>query len=345
MGPRSVSKLSFWIACSGLLIAVSLLVMGPWVASAQAESLVVYSGRSEALVQPLIEAFTQKTGIEVRVRYGDTAELAATILEEGKRSPADVYWAQDAGALGALEAYGRLQPLDETLLARVDRRLQSPAGVWVATSGRARVVAYNTQLVDAADLPDSIWAFIDPKWSGRIGWAPTNGSFQAFVTALRVLEGDQRAEEWLRGILANRPRVYRNNTAIVDAVGRGEVHIGFVNHYYLHRFLAEQGEAFPVRNHHTVGDAGAIVNIAGVGILTTSKATDAARQFVEYLLSDEAQAYFAREVYEYPVLAGGGIEINPHVVPLEEIQAPDLNLGDLKDLEGTLEMLQRTGVL
>ena len=208
-----------------------------------------------------------------------------------------------------------------------------------------RVIAYNTRLVASDDLPHDIWAFTDPKWRGRIGWAPTNGSFQAFVTALRALEGDRKAEEWLRGVLANRPRVYNNNTAIVDAVGRGEVHVGFVNHYYLHRFLAEQGDSFPVRNHHTRGDAGAIVNVAGVGILTTSKAPETARRFVEYLLSDEAQEYFAKETFEYPVLAGGGIEINPHVVPLEEIDVPDLNLGELKDLEGTLEMLQRVGVL
>ena len=110
-------------------------------------------------------------------------------------------------------------------------------------------------MVESQDLPDDIWGFTDPKWRGRIGWAPTNGSFQAFVTALRALEGDRRAEEWLKGILANRPRVYNNNTAIVDAVGRGEVHVGFVNHYYLHRFLAEQGDSFPVRNFHTSGDA------------------------------------------------------------------------------------------
>lgn len=345
MRPSSVCRHPWWIVGSSWLVAVALLVLGGLAGSAQAQSLVVYSGRSEALVRPLIEAFTRETGIEVRVRYGDTAELAATILEEGDRSPADVYWAQDAGALGALEANGRLLRLDDALLNRVDDRLRSSEGYWVATSGRARVVAYNTRLVDESELPDSIWDFTDPKWSGRIGWAPTNGSFQAFVTALRVLEGDRRAEEWLRGIVANKPRVYGNNNAIVDAVGRGEIHVGFVNHYYLHRFLAEQGEAFPVRNHHTVGDAGAIINVAGVGILKTSKAGEAARKFVEYLLSREAQEYFAKEVYEYPVLAEGGIEINPYVVPLEEIQAPDLDLGDLKDLEGTLEMLHRTGVL
>lgn len=336
-GRRALLKLG-----SALLLAW-LLATAP--GYAQGETLVIYSGRSEVLVQPLIDRFVATTGINVRVRYGDTAELAATILEEGDRSPADVYWAQDAGALGALEAYDRLSPLPDELLARVDHRLQSPAGVWVATSGRARVVAYNTRLVPPSELPESIWGFTDPKWRGRIGWAPTNGSFQAFVTALRLLEGDERAEKWLRGVLANQPRVYRNNTAIVDAVGRGEIHVGFVNHYYLHRFLAEQGEKFPVRNHHTSGDAGAIINIAGAGILKSSRAKEAALRFVEFLLSPEAQEYFAQEVYEYPVLLGVEIEINPHVIPLDEINAPHLNLGDLKDLEGTLEMLQRVGVL
>src|SRR5690606_7254299 len=210
------------------------------------------------------EAFEKETGISVQVRYGGTSELAATILEEGRNTRADVFFAQDAGALGAVAAAGGLLRLNDEVLERVPAHLRSPDGLWVGISGRARVVSYNTRNVDPAELPDSIWGFTDPKWRGRIGWAPTNASLQAMVTALRLLEGDDRAAEWLRGIQANRPRVYPNNSAAVDAVGRGEVDAAFVNHYYLYRFLAEQGEGFPVRNHYTTQDAGAMVNIAGV---------------------------------------------------------------------------------
>lgn len=306
--------------------------------------LVVYSGRSEDLVGPIVESFEKATGIDVQVRYGDTAELAATILEEGNNSPADVYWAQDAGALGALAGAGRLQPLDDDILNRVEARFRSPDGVWVGLSGRARVVIYNTTLLQPDDLPDSIWGFTDPRWKGKIGWAPTNGSFQAFVTALRVLEGDARAREWLSGIQANQPKVYEGNTAIVDAAGKGEIEVGFVNHYYLFRFLKERGDSFPARNHtFPGGDVGNLINVAGAGILDTAKNVENAEAFIRFMLSEEAQAYFAEQTTEYPLVAG--IAIDPRLKPLLEIETPDVDLSNLDDLEGTLQLLQELGIL
>ena len=329
-----------------LLALAGVLVVSPGtIVKGQADTIIVYSGRGETQVAPLFEQFTKETGIRVQVRYGDTAELAATILEEGRNTRADVFWAQDAGALGALEKAGRFQTLPDNLLNKIDSRLRSPQGKWLATSGRARVVAYNTRGLSPDELPTSIWGFTDPKWKGKIGWPPTNGSFQAFVTALRVLEGDDRAEEWLRGILANEPKVYRNNTAAVDAVGRGEVQVAFVNHYYLYRFLKEQGESFPARNHHTQGDAGSIINVAGVGILDVSRRSEAAQKFIDFLLSKSAQEYFASEVNEYPVVLGLDIALHPDLVPLDEVDTPDIDLSDLEDLEGTLELLQRVGAL
>lgn len=329
------------VALAGLLV----LFTNDHPVRGEAQELVVYSGRSESLVAPLFDAFTEETGINVRVRYGDTAELAATILEEGRNTPADVYWAQDAGALGALAKVGRLRTLDAELLNKVDSRLRSPHGEWLATSGRARVVAYNTDVLSPDDLPDSIWGFTDPKWKGKIGWPPTNGSFQAFVTALRVIEGDARAEAWLRGILANNPKVYRNNTASVDAVSRGEVQVAFVNHYYLYRFLKEHGDGFPARNYYTNADAGSIINVAGVGILDASDSSAAAGRFIEFLLSETAQTHFAAEVNEYPVALGLDIPLHPDLLPLSEVNVPDIDLSDLDDLEGTLELLQKVGVL
>ena len=329
-----------------LLVAlVGVLAAGSAIAFAQAQEIVLYSGRSASLVAPLIDAFTQETGIKVSVRYGDTAALAATILEEGRNTPADVFWAQDAGALGALAKAGRLRTLDAALLDLVGPAYRSSNGVWVGTSARARVVAYNTQQLQPSDLPESIWGFTDPKWRGKIGWAPTNASLQAFVTALRVLEGDERAKAWLKGIQANEPKVYANNAVAVEAVGRGEIQVAFVNHYYLFRFLKEQGESFPARNYHTRGDAGAMVNVAGVGILDTSKRPEAARQFVEFLLSKRAQEYFANETTEYPVVTSYNLPLHPELKPLDEIAAPDLDLNDLDDLEGTLELMQEVGVL
>lgn len=306
-------------------------------------TLVIYSGRSESLVGPLIEQFEQESGIEVEVRYGDTAEMAATILEEGGNSPADLYYGQDAGALGALAKAGRLAQLPEDLLTQVEPRFRSPEGQWIGTSGRARVLVYNPEQVSEAELPEDIFGLCAPEWKGRVGWAPTNGSFQAFITALRVLEGEERAREWLTCMQANEPVVFPNNAAQVEAVAAGEIDAGLVNHYYLYQFLAEDPD-FPARNYHlSSGDAGAIINIAGAGILDTAANPAAAEAFIRYMLSEAGQTYFNTQTHEYPLSAD--IEVNPLLIPLEEIQTPEIDLSDLDDLEGTLTLLQELGIL
>lgn len=306
--------------------------------------LIVYSGRSETLIGPILEQFEAESGIKVGVRYGETAEMAATILEEGENSPADVYIAQDAGALGALAAEGVLAPLPDDLLSQVDPRFRSADGVWVGLSGRARVVAYNLERVDPDDLPDSIWGFTEPEWQGRIGWVPTNGSFQAFVTAMRVLEGDDRARAWLEGIVANEPVEYANNGVALQGVAAGEVDVAFINHYYLLQAIAQEGEDFNAANYFLPGgDSGSLVNIAGAGILTTSEHQEAARELLEFLLSVAAQTYFAEQTFEYPLIEG--VAADPRLPTLAEIETPDLDLSNLADLQGTLELLQEVGAL
>lgn len=306
--------------------------------------LVVYSGRSEELVGPLIEMFEKETGIDVAVNYGDTAEMAATILEEGSNSPADVYYGQDAGALGALTNAEILQELPGDVLALVNPTFRAPEGQWVGTSGRVRVVVYNTDILAEADLPASILDYTDPKWSGKIGWAPTNGSFQAFVTALRVTAGEEEARAWLEGIQANQPKVYANNLAVLEAVAAGEVEVGFINHYYLFRKLAEEGEGFPARNYFfSNGDIGGLVNVAGVGILKTTEHQEAAEAFVRFLLSPEAQAFFREETKEYPLASGVAPEES--LPALDSLILPEIDLNNLQDLAGTLELLQELGIL
>jgi len=324
-----------------------VLLPGVWVMTASAaegESLTVYSGRSEELVGRIIERFREHSGVEVLVRYGKTAEMAATILEEGENTPADVFFAQDAGALGALAQAGRFTPLPASILDRVERRFRAPDGTWVGISGRARVVVYNRENVSVEELPDDIHDLCEPKWQGRVGWAPPNGSFQTFVTALRVTEGEQGAREWLECMRDNETKVYPKNTPIVAAVGAGEIDLGLANHYYLFRFLKEHGTSFPARNHVLPGgDAGTLVNVAGVGILDATDNEDTAVQFVEFLLGPEAQQYFTNETYEYPLVSG--IEVNPFLVPLREIQTPVVDLNKLQDLEGTLQLLHEMNIL
>ena len=333
-----------------LLLVVSLLVAALSLSACAAlgltqepasQTLTIYSGRNENLVGPVIERFAEETGIAVEVRYGRTAELAATILEEGDNTPADVYWPQDPGGLGALEH--RFAPLPDDILAQVDPRFRSDQGLWVGISGRARVVSYNTERVAPEDLPDDIWGFTEPEWRGRVGWAPANASFQAMVTAMRVTWGEEETGRWLEAMFANDPVMYPNNSSQLVAVGAGEVDAVLVNHYYLYGILREQGDDFPVRNHHLAGGPESVILVAGVGILEGTAQQEAAERFVAFLVSSEMQQYFADQTFEYPVVAG--IETHELLVPLAEIDEPGLDMDGMADLSGTLDLLRRTDVL
>ena len=306
--------------------------------------ITVYSGREEELVAPLFEKFTDATGIDVEVRYGDSAELAATIAEEGDNSPADVFFAQDPGSLGAVDS--QLEELPEETLDRVATRFRDADGRWVGTSGRTRVLAYNTDRLDERELPTSVLELTEPEWKGRVGVAPTNASFQAFVTAMRLSLGDERTREWLEGLRANGAKTYEKNLPIVEAVAAGEVDVGLVNHYYLALVKEEQPDA-PVANHlFEAGDPGTLVSVAGAGVLASSDQRQDAESFVGFLLSDEAQRFYVDEAEEneYPLVAG--IDPPAGLVPLDEIQGPDVELTAFgAELESTVELLRETGWL
>ncbi|MCK9495883.1 MAG: iron ABC transporter substrate-binding protein [Dehalococcoidia bacterium] len=307
-------------------------------------SLTVYSGRSESLIAPILEQFEAATGVSVEARYGSTAEMAAALLEEGSNSPADVFIAQDPGGLAAVELAGLFAELPADVLDQVDASWRSSQDGWVGLSGRARVLVYNTDLMTEADLPSSVHDLTDEAWKGLVGWAPTNGSFQAFLTAMRVAEGEDAARDWLEAMIANDVAAYGNNRAIVEAVADDEIRVGLVNHYYLHAFKADQGEDFPAGNFHFPdGDIGALVSVAGAGVLNTAQNPDAAIALLNFLLSEDGQRYFADATYEYPVVEG--IEPSGDVVPLADIQAPDVDINDLEDLEGTLNLLREVGAL
>jgi iron(III) transport system substrate-binding protein len=326
---------------AGLVATVTTWSIG-LVGAVVAETLTIYSGRGESLIGPLIEQAQEDLGFDIEVRYGDTSELAIAILEEGQNSPADLFWGQDAGALGALAREGRTVTIPEELLAQVDERFRSPDGQWLGISGRSRVINYNTDRVSPDELPNSVWELTEPQWRGRVAWAPTNGSFQAFVTALRLTEGDDRALEWLEAMIANDVVEYRNNTTIVEAVGRGEIDVGLVNNYYLYRFLSDDPN-FPVAQHYTRDDAGSMINVAGVAVIDTADQPEQVFAFIEYLLTPEAQDFFAQENAEYPLVVG--IEPPAGQLPIDEINPPRIDLSDLADLAGTLELLQVAGAL
>lgn len=308
--------------------------------------LTVYSGRSESLIGPLLEQFTEDTGIEVEVLYGGTSAVANQILVEGDNSPADIFISQDGGALGALAAADMLIELPEDIIEQIiSPAFVSPDGVWVGLSGRARVLVYNPELLEEneLELPESILDLTSEDWSGLVGWAPTNASFVTNVTAMRILLGDEETETWLADMIANNVQAYEGNTPIVQAVIDGELAAGLVNHYYLFRFLAEDPDITTMLHFFPGGDAGSLINIAGVGIMSTSDQQDVALQLVEYMLAEEAQEYFATETYEYPMIEA--VEPSVELPALADIEAPEIDLSDLDDLQGTLEMIENSGAL
>ncbi|MGH2760206.1 MAG: iron ABC transporter substrate-binding protein [Actinomycetota bacterium] len=309
------------------------------------ETLTVYSGREEELVGPLIEQFEEANRVDVEVRYGDTADLASQIIEEGERSPADVFWAQDAGALGAVAAEDLFSTLPQDLTNIVAEGFSSPERHWVGTSGRARVLVYNKENVSEGELPASVLDLTDDGWKGRVGWAPTNGSFQAFVTALRKLRGEDTAREWLEGMKANDAQVFEGNSPIVQAVASGEIDAGLVNHYYLLELEEEDPDISEKAGNHFFedGDPGNLINAAGVGILESTDEPSAAARFVGFLLSRTGEQYFGEETIEYPLQEGA--DPDERLKPLDEIGAPEIDLSDLSDLQATLDLLREAEVI
>ncbi len=324
------------------LVASLVICAGCEALSNNPKTLIVYSGRNKKLVSPIIEQAEKDLNLDIDVRYGKTSELAIALLEEGENSKADVFLGQDAGALGALEQKQITSPIPSELLDEVDSRFRSPTGNWVGVSGRARVVDYNTKLVKESELPSSVWELTEPKWRGKVAWAPTNGSFQSFVTAMRVIEGDEKTLEWLKAMKANEVKKYGNNVAIVKALGRGEVDLGLVNHYYLPRFTKDDPN-FPVAHHFTNGDAGAMINVAGLAILKSTDQPEDAQAFIKYMVSPAAQKYFATETNEYPLAKG--VETDSALVPLDKLNPPNIDLSKLDSLEETLKLLEKAGVV
>ncbi|MPZ47959.1 MAG: extracellular solute-binding protein [Dehalococcoidia bacterium] len=307
-------------------------------------ALTIYAGRSQTLVHPLLEQFSKDTGIKINVRYGDGTDLALGILEEGQNSPADIYYTQDVGALGALKAANRLQTLPDDILNKVPEGYRSSEGYWVGVSGRARVMVYNTDDLQPADLPTSALDYSKPEWRNRIGVVPRSDGFPEFVTALRLIKGDEFALQWLKDLRSNNPKLFPNNLSALQTVANNEIDVAFLNHYYLYRFLEERGEGFEARNYFFKnGDVGGIFLVSGAAILDTAKNREAAEQFIEYLLTNESQQYFTHNTYEYPLVPG--VETNIDLPPIESLKTTGIDLSDLTDLQGSLDLMREAGIL
>ncbi len=307
--------------------------------------LTIYSGRNEDLIGPLVELFEEATGIDADVRYGKSPDLALLIETEGDATPADVFISQSPGAMGYLATLDRLQPLPASILDAVGGDFQAGGGNWVGISGRQRVLVYNPNLVDPSDLPDSVLDLTDPAYDGRVAVAPANSSFQDFITAMRFESGDDVTLAWLEGMAANNSPNYPKNSAIVDAVLRGEVDMGLVNHYYLLRFLAEDPDAPGINHNFAPDDIGSLLIITAGAVLDVSDQPAAAQAFLEFMLSRQAQEFYANETREYPLASGVAPpdELAPAAVDgvMDTIDFDTLGGG----LSRTQELIDQSGIV
>lgn len=313
--------------------------------AAGSQTLTIYAGRSKELVDGIIERFKKESGLNVQVKYGKTSDLALVLQEEGPNSPADLFWAQDAGALGAVSQAGLFEDLAPAVLGQVDTAFKNDHAHWVALTGRARTLAYSTIRLTPASLPTSILQLTDPKWKGKLAWSPENASFQSFVTAMRKTQGEDKTRAWLEAMKKNEPKAYPNNAAIIEAIAAGEADLGLPNHYYLLGFK-DKDPNYPVaQTFFAQGDAGNLVNVSGAGILKASKNKEAANAFLNFILSKAGQTYMANDEFEYPVITG--VSLHSGLTPFSELQKVKMNvdLNSLSDLKGTLALLKSTGIL
>lgn len=302
------------------------------------ESLVVYSGRSAKLVDPIFQKFEAKTKIKILVRSGKSDGLANRIVMEGEKTEADLIFLQESGYLEALGRKGMLADLPNPLVSRVPANYRGSENRWLGVSGRARVLVYSTKDLKPEALPKTLEALADPKWTGQVGWAPTNASFEAHVSALRHLWGEEKTKAWLLKMKTISPKKYPKNSPQVRAVGNGEIKIGWVNHYYLLRQKASQPDLLAANYvFPTDKDAGNIMMLSGVGIIKGTKKLKAAEKFVDFLLSDEIQNHLTQKNFEYPAVAGiergaalEGLADKVSLVPQDR----------LTDIAGTQRLLQ-----
>ena len=298
--------------------------------------LVVYSGRGESMVADLFEMAEDDLGFEIDVQYGGTSDMVTKMLTEGEQSPADIIFVQSSGYLGALANQDRLEVLEDDLLNSVESVFNDDGKKWLGISGRLRVLIYDSSKIQESDMPQSLKELSDPKWKDRIGWAPTNGSFQAHVSALRHLWGEEETKSWLKGVQTNTPKLYPKNSPQVKAVDEGKLEIGWVNHYYLHQLGKEETSAknysFPMQ------DGGNIMMLAGMGIRKGSSHIKESKQLLQWMVSEKAQQFFANRNFEYPTRPG--IALHPKVPKIATENLAVVQQSYLTDLGPTRLLIQ-----
>ena len=337
---RPITALSF---CRALVASAGLAALTAGAASA--ETLTLYCAQHQQMVDQITAGFTKHTGIKVRTRYGEAPEIASQIVQEGKASPADLYFTENSPELVLLDEKGLLAPVDAKTLTQVPSRFNAEDGNWLGVLARENVLTYDPKLIDAAKLPASLMDLAGPDWKGKVAIAPTDADFLPLVEAIVKLKGRPAALDWLRGLKAN-AQVFDDDEAVVAAVDRGAVATGIINNYYWARLHQEKGDATVAAIHHFGGkDVGGLINVSGAAVLKSSKHQAAGQKFLAFLVSQPVQALLgAGDVdFEYPL--ADGVKANPILTPFEKLDPPAISIKDLGDDQDAAKLLREAGLL
>lgn len=326
-------RLVIFSLCGGLLAACAPALPAAPAASPPASApqgasgkLVIYSGRSEPLLQPALDAFqAQNPAVEVLLKAGSNSELANALIEEQANPQADLFITTELFTIQTLAQEGIFQPYRPAGAEGIDPQFLGQDDAWVGLTRRARVIMYNRDLVSPAELPTSIFDLTDPKWKGQIAAAgSTNGSMQAQIAAMRQLIGEEQSEAWLQGLLENDVTFFGGHTDVRKAVGAGEFALGLVNHYYYYLQEAEGSPVGIIFPDQGDGQIGLLTNATAAAIIKGADNPTAAQALVDFLVSPAGQKLFAETNYEYPLLAG--VALREGVEPLDDFRMAAVNV-------------------
>ena len=336
-------------ACSGnearSLEGAAAQIFAGECAAGSGSTVTVYSGRSENLIGPILEAFSCETGTDVSVRWGSSTDLALLLAEEGDRTAADVLLSRSPGPVGFLESKNLLGAVDAEVLALSTAENRSKSGTWVGFSGRKRVLVHNLDAAPPDDLPQSVFDLTDERYRDRVAIPATNGSFLDWFTVFRDQHGTNVATQWLDDMVANGARYYPNNRSIVEAAGRGEIDMGLVNHYYQYQEAAAAGDRHRAANHNfDDDDIGSLLIITAATVTAGSENRAAANQLIAYLLSEPVQRYLTTETLEYPLAAGvAAADVLP---PLKALEIGSVDFDALGGgFEESIAIIEASGIL
>lgn len=309
----------------------------------------VYSGQHEAGTKAVADAFTEATGISVIIRKGSTEQFAGQLTEEGAKTPADVFWAEQVPPMLSLSDNGLLTPLDDAIIAATsgpgfETVPKAPNKDWVATSGRARVVVYDPDLIDEVDLAESVMDYATPEWKGRVGFVPTSGAFLEQVISIAKLDGEDAARDWLKGLKQYGTQYVKNSVAL-EAVERGEIPAALINNYYWYNLVRERGGEDKVTSRlHFIGhkDPGAMVSYAAIGVLKGSDNKEEALKFIDFVVSQEGQQVFSDLRAEYPLRAD--VTSSFDMKPYAELDPPSVPSTTFEDRENAIRLLEEVGL-